>query len=258
MSHVAIAAALALENVSAGERLAAFALASFANSDHRAWPGTRIAAVRAGLSRSQYLAARDSLVKRGLVVVEAPGGGRGNAPVVRVTFAQAGPWVQGDVNAPLFEAVLSYSAARGSARLLLATLAALADGQLTVTGVSAEELRMAAGMADSSYRRARAALMASGELTLVTAGGGRARPNAWVLRDPRTDEARRVAIAPRARVAPGRAARPLIATVREPAPIAAAEASICSGQAAKGPGLSGVSKTNPGQNRTVWSGKSPD
>ena len=73
---------------------------------------------------------------------------------------------------------------------------------------------MAAGMADSSYRRARAALMASGELTLVTAGGGRARTNAWVLRDPRTDEARRVAIAPRARVAPGRAARPLIATVR--------------------------------------------
>ena len=82
MSHAAIAAAMALENVSAGERLAAFALASFANSDHRAWPGTRIVAVRAGLSRSQYLAARDGLVKRGLVVVEAPGGGRGNAPVV--------------------------------------------------------------------------------------------------------------------------------------------------------------------------------
>ena len=61
MSRAAIAAALALENVSAGERLAAFSLASFANSDHRAWPGTRIAAVRAGLSRSQYLAARNGL-----------------------------------------------------------------------------------------------------------------------------------------------------------------------------------------------------
>ena len=78
---------------------------------------------------------------------------------------------------------------------------------------------MAAGMADSTYRRARAALMASGELTLVTAGGGRARTNAWVLRDPRTDEARSVAIAPRARVAPGRAARPLIATVQSGAPM---------------------------------------
>jgi hypothetical protein len=43
MSHVAIVAALALEDVSAGERLAAFSLASFANREHRAWPGTRIA-----------------------------------------------------------------------------------------------------------------------------------------------------------------------------------------------------------------------
>ena len=94
VSHAAIAAALALEDVSAGERLAAFALASFANSDHRAWPGTRIAAVRAGLSRSQYLAARDGLVKRGLVVVEAPGGGRGNRPG-RVGDVRAGRPVGG-------------------------------------------------------------------------------------------------------------------------------------------------------------------
>ena len=53
MSHAAIAAALALENVAAGERLAAFALASFANVEHRAWPGTRVVAARAGLSRTQ-------------------------------------------------------------------------------------------------------------------------------------------------------------------------------------------------------------
>lgn len=52
MSHVAIAAALALEDVSSGERLAVFSLASFANREHRAWPGTRLAATRAGLSRS--------------------------------------------------------------------------------------------------------------------------------------------------------------------------------------------------------------
>jgi hypothetical protein len=54
MSHAAIAAALAFEDVSAGERLAAFALASFANREHRAWPGSLVAAARAGLSRSQY------------------------------------------------------------------------------------------------------------------------------------------------------------------------------------------------------------
>jgi hypothetical protein len=58
MSHAAIAAVLRLEGVSAGERLAAFSLASFANREHRAWPGTPVAAARAGLSRSQYLAAR--------------------------------------------------------------------------------------------------------------------------------------------------------------------------------------------------------
>jgi hypothetical protein len=98
-------------------------------------------------------------------------------------------------------------------RLLLATLAALADEELTVTCASTEELRAAAGLADSTYRRARAALMASGELTLVTMGGGRARTNGWLLRDPRTDEAPRVAIAPRIRVAPRPAARPLVAAV---------------------------------------------
>jgi hypothetical protein len=59
MSYQAIAAALALEDLSAGERLVAFSLASFANREQRAWPGTPVAAARAGLSRSQYLAARE-------------------------------------------------------------------------------------------------------------------------------------------------------------------------------------------------------
>ena len=107
MSHVAIAAALALEDVSAGERLAAFSLASYANREHRAWPGTPVAAARAGLSRSQYLAARDSLQRRGLVVIEEPGSGRGSSPVVALVFAQAGPWIEGQINAALFEAVLA-------------------------------------------------------------------------------------------------------------------------------------------------------
>jgi hypothetical protein len=88
LSHAAIAAVLRLEGVGAGERLAAFSLASFANREHRAWPGTRVAAARAGLSRSQYLAARDRLARRGLVEVDQPGGGRGRSPVVSLLFAQ--------------------------------------------------------------------------------------------------------------------------------------------------------------------------
>jgi hypothetical protein len=38
MSHAALAAVLRLEDISAGERLAAFSLASFANREHRAGP----------------------------------------------------------------------------------------------------------------------------------------------------------------------------------------------------------------------------
>ena len=96
MSHAAIAGVLRLEDVSASERLAAFSLASFANREHRAWPGTRLAAARAGLSRSQYLAARDGLVRRGLVVVEEPGGGRGRSPVIALHFAETRPVVRGE------------------------------------------------------------------------------------------------------------------------------------------------------------------
>lgn len=106
MSHTAIAGVLRLEGVSASERLAAFSLASFANRDHRAWPGTRVAAARAGLSRSQYLAARDSLVRRDLLVVEEAGGGRGHSPVIALHFAESGPWYEGSVNAELVESAL--------------------------------------------------------------------------------------------------------------------------------------------------------
>jgi hypothetical protein len=84
MSHVAIAAALAFEDVSAAERLAAFSLASYANREQRAWPGTRVAAARAGLSRSQYLAARDGLQKRRRVAVEESGRKRQRTVVVEL------------------------------------------------------------------------------------------------------------------------------------------------------------------------------
>jgi hypothetical protein len=255
VSHVAIAAALALSDVSAGERMVAFSLASFANREHRAWPGTRVAAARAGLSRSQYLAARDGLVRRGLVVVEHAGDGRGNSPVVAVTFAQAGPWFDGEINALLFEAALSWSRARGSARLLLAALAALADEQLAVSRLSTEELRAAAGMADSTYRRARAALLASGEVALEAAGGGRAKTNRWVLRDPRSGNPEPVPV-PRGRVAPSRSARPLLATVTEPDAADRSEPAVAPA-VANGPGSSGVSGANPAENRTVSAGNSP-
>jgi hypothetical protein len=188
MSHVAIAAALALEDVSAGERLAAFSLASFANREHRAFPGTRVAAARAGLSRSHYLAASDGLQKRGLIAMEESRGGRGRSAVVAVLFAEAGPWFEGEINASLFEVTLGYTRARGSARLLLAALAAVADDRLEVAGLGTDEIQAAAGMADSTYRRARAALLASGELVLERAGGGRAKTNRWRLRDPQRAE----------------------------------------------------------------------
>jgi len=258
VSHVAIAAALALEDMSCGERLAAFSLASFANREHRAWPGTRVAAARAGLSRSQYLAARDGLQKRGLVVVEELGGGRGHSPVVTLLFAQSGPWLEGEINAALLEAVLGYSRARGSARLLLATLAAVANEQLEVSGLATDEIRAAAGMADSTYRRARAALLAGGELVLVTAGGGRARTNRWVLRDPGETGAK-PALARRTRPEPSRTARPLIATVKEPSAVRARDdtAAHAGRNVVKGPGLTGVSEPNPGQIRTVYTEKGP-
>jgi hypothetical protein len=278
MSHGAIAAALALVEVSGGERLAAFSLASFANLEHRAWPGTRIASARAGLSRSQYLASRDGLSRRDLVVVESPGGGRGNAPVVLVSFAHAGRRVEAEINAPLFEGVLSYSHVRGSARLLLATLAALAGEDMCVVGMTTEELRMAAGMADSTYRRARAALLTSGAVT-IESGGGRARTNSWQLRDPRGGDAMPVAVLwPRA--VPPREARSLMAAVPHrpsaegsgdagPATERVNDSSLGDGiaqrnlsrnwtaTAAECPASSGEMVNNPVQVRTVWAVKGP-
>jgi hypothetical protein len=290
MSHAAIAAVLRLEGVSAGERLAAFSLASFANREHRAWPGTPVAAARAGLSRSQYLAARDGLARRGLVKVDEPGGGRGRSPVVWLRFADSGPWGDGEVNPGLVEAVLSYSRTRGSARVLLATLAAVADQHGAVAELSTDEIRAAAGMADSTYRRARAVLLESGELVLAIVGGGRARTNQWTVPDPRSINPEPVT-ATRPRPAPLPGARPLLASARATQPAsedqldlpvmpnetAAAEATVGertglgliaisafpnAGQnrtvsAVKGPGLSGVSPANPGQGRTVSAVKGP-
>jgi hypothetical protein len=48
VSHAAIAAVLARDDLGVGERLAAFSLASYANGEQRAWPSTPNAAARAG------------------------------------------------------------------------------------------------------------------------------------------------------------------------------------------------------------------
>ncbi len=104
MSHQAIAAVLAVHDLSSGERLVAFSLASFADRENRARPGTPAAAERAGLRRSWFLEARDMLVRRGLVVVEQAATGRGRARTLWLPFAETGPWWDG-VKLPRFRGV---------------------------------------------------------------------------------------------------------------------------------------------------------
>ncbi len=213
MSRDAIAAALARDDLPSGERLVVFSLASFAGVDNRAWPGARAAAARAGLSRSRYLYDRDRLVRRGLVIVERAASGRGRGSTVALPFVAEGPWWEGEINAELFEAVLSRCPARGPARLVLAAMAALADESGVVRDLSGVELCSAAGVDDHTYRRARKELLKSGELILVHSACGRGNTNVWEVRPPGS-----VAAAPRGgrpprRVAPPAGARPLLAAV---------------------------------------------
>jgi hypothetical protein len=162
VSHEAIAAVLARADLSVGERLVALSLASFADRDNLARPSTTVAAGRARLGKSGFLAARDGLVSRGLVVVVQRATGRGRACTVGLPFADAGPWWEGDVNAELFEAVLGYSGVHGSARLLLGAMAALADECGVVEGFATEELCAAAGITERTYGRVRGPLLAFG------------------------------------------------------------------------------------------------
>ncbi len=213
MSRSAIAASLAREDLSSGERLVAFSLASFADRENRARPGTPAAAERAGLKRSWFLQAREVLVRRGLVVVEQAAGGRGQASMLWLPFADRGPWWEGEINAELFEAVLTYSRAQGTVRLLLAAMAALANESRVIDGVTTERLCAAAAVTDRTYRRARAALLASGEVVLRGGTGGRGNTNCWEVPNPRLrgDAAAPVA---RRRVAAPPGQRPLLASVR--------------------------------------------
>jgi hypothetical protein len=243
VSHAAIAAVLASDDLAAGERLVAFSLASFANRKQVAWPGLAAATARAGLSRSRYLEAREQLVHRGLLEVEERGLGRGRASTVRLLFAESGPWWPGEINAQLVEAVLGYSRTRGSSRLLLAALAALSDGNCVVERLPTDELCRAAGLANSTYRRARAALLASREVTVDGANGGRGQTCRWTVRRPAELGAEPV-VQPGRRSAPRRGVRPLVAAVRAvPSSDAIEEtaAGVCPVEG-NGPALSGVSR----------------
>jgi hypothetical protein len=179
MSYRAIATALTLENLSVGQRLAAFALASFANREHRAWPSTATAAARAGLSRRQYLAARGELAQRGLVVLERPEARQFASALIRLTFAEDGRSIDREVNPGRFEAALTHSRSGGGARVLLAVLAALSDSGGVVDALSVDEICDAGGLSDSAYRRARTQLLGFPEIVLAEAGGGRSRCNRW-------------------------------------------------------------------------------
>jgi hypothetical protein len=241
MSHAAVSAVLAHRDLSAGERLVAWSLASFANREQLAWPGIAAATARAGLGRSRYLEAREQLVRRGLLKIEKPGVGRGKASAVRLVFAHSGPWWETEVNVELLEAVLGYSRQRGPARLLLAALAALSDSDGVVEGVATAELCRTAGLANSTYRRARAALLASGEVAVDDANGGRGRTCRWTIRRPAELGAEpRVEL--RRRAVPAGASRPLVAAARTAGGAAVENGPVLSGVSVqKGPILSAVS-----------------
>ena len=212
MSRQAIAAVLARADLASGERLVALALASFADRENRAWPGAPAASARAGLSRSRYQQARERLVVDGLLRVDERATGRGRASTITLAFANTGPWWEGEINVELFESVLAYSLARGPERLLLAAMAAVADEEGAVRELSTGLLCAAAGVADRTYRRARAALLVSGQLELVSGVGGRGNTNVWRIRNPRAGAVARAHGAPK-RVVPPAGARPLVASV---------------------------------------------
>jgi DnaA-like protein len=181
LSHAAIAAVLGRADLPVAERLVALAIGSFAGRDQRAWPRTGTAAVRAGLTRRRFESTLDRLVGRGEVEVESDLQKRGRAKVLRLAFAETGPWWDDEVNVGLVESVLDRTAHRGPARLVLAAHAALADEQGVIDGFATEDLVDAAGLPETTFRRARAALLATGELELLQSGGGRGRTNRWKI-----------------------------------------------------------------------------
>ena len=144
-------------------------------------------------------------------------------------------------------------------------MAALADDEGLVRDVATEQLCAAAGVADRTYRRARSALLAGGELELVSGMGGRGNTNVWSVRDPRrSGDALRALLATDG--AAGRRAPPdggrLIRARRRCGAASTPDASK-GGQdrtvsAGKCPILTGVTEAKGGHDRTVSPGKCPD
>jgi hypothetical protein len=208
------------------------------------------------LARSRFLEARDRLVRRRLLVVEQAAAGRGRASTLRLRFAETGPWSDGEINAELFEALLGYSRSRGPARLLLAVMAALADEQGVVEGVTTERLCAAAGVVDRTYRRARATLLASGEAVLRSGSGGRGHTNCWEIPNPRTRPGATPPVRGR-RVPPPAGARPLMATVDVPVAGEAHEVEAVPAEVAGGADGHAARGVKGGQDRTVPTPKGP-
>jgi hypothetical protein len=190
------------------------------------------------------------------VEIEEQASGRGRSSTVALRFATEGPWWEGEINAELFEAALSRTGARGPARLLLAAMAALADADAVLRGLSNEELCAAAGLDDRTYRRARPELVASGELVLLTGTRGRGNTNVWQVQPADVPEQR--PSAPPRRVARPPRARPLLAAVVDGAGAdglvvkadrAAGPQAPVSGE--KGPAQPGISPRKGGLDGTV-------
>ena len=117
-------------------------------------------------------------------------------------------------------------------------MAALADADAVVRGLSSEELSAAAGMADRTYRRARQELLESGELELLSGAGGRGNTNVWHVRASADAPAGVTAGSPARRVVPPAGVRPLLAT-------------LASSADENRPALTGVPVGKGGQDRTL-------
>lgn len=104
-------------------------------------------------------------------------------------FAQSGQWQESEVNVELLEASVGYGRSRGPARLLLAAPAAVAGEHRQLEGLTTDELCRTARLANSTNRRARAALVAAGEMVAageITVDGdrrGREQACRWVPRN---------------------------------------------------------------------------
>ena len=211
---------------------------------------------RPGGVESQPVSRRTRRVlRRGLIVVEHAGAGRGNSPVVAVTSRRQGPgstrtWT------PRCSRWRCRGAGAGVRGLLLAALAALADEQLAV---------------EPSVHRGAAGGRGDGRQHVPPSEGGvagerrsRARGRRWRSGEDEPLGASRPALgqlrAGAGAARPGRAEQDGEAAARHRHRADAAdrrEPAVAPAAIANGPGSSGVSGANPAENQTISAGNSP-